>query len=351
MLDKAEVADKGIKDLTQPTLEAIINRGTCICGLKFDEHPEAVAHIKNEMSFCPPESIGNAIRNYMDNLRSSNRSASQSFESIESRYGEIYRAKNRIQNYHDDIDDISEQIKGKEDMRQNEKDLQDAKRMLKDLSGKRDHLIREDESKKSEVDRYQKIYDQVAVVSDKNKKTMHYIRYGEAIYDWLTESYASKEGEVRTTLEDRVNGIFERMYHGRRRVMIDTRYQVELLTSISEDTEKQTGESKGLNCVKNFAFIAGLVSMAKDKIVSKAGDEEFDLSSESYPLVMDAPFSYADQIHIANISRVLPEIADQVVMFVMDKDWKYAEPVLRDRVGYHYELVQHSENYSELKEV
>ena len=31
---------------------------------------------------------------------------------------------------------------------------------------------------------------------------------------------------------------------------------------------------------------------------------------------MDAPFSNADETHTANISKVLPEIAEQVIMFV-----------------------------------
>ena len=91
--------------------------------------------------------------------------------------------------------------------------------------------------------------------------------------------------------------------------------------------------------------------MAKEKIISKAGEQEFDLSSEPYPLVMDAPFSNADETHTSNISKVLPEVAEQVIMFVMQKDWRYAEPVIADRVGSSYRLLKHSEEFSELKGV
>mgnify|MGYP001014793449 FL=1 len=90
-------------------------------------------------------------------------------------------------------------------------------------------------------------------------------------------------------------------------------------------------------------------ALAKDKIVSNAGEEEFDLSSEPYPLVMDAPFSNADETHISNISRVLPEVAEQVIMFVMKKDWRYAEPVMSTRVGAQYTLNKLSEQHSVLK--
>ena len=106
------------------------------------------------------------------------------------------------------------------------------------------------------------------------------------------------------------------------------------------------GESEGSNRVKNFAFIAGLVALAKGKIVTDSSENGINLSSEPYPLVMDAPFSNADETHTANISKVLPQIAEQVIM--MQKDWNYAEPVMSDRVGQRYHLNKISETYTKL---
>ena len=63
---------------------------------------------------------------------------------------------------------------------------------------------------------------------------------------------------------------------------------------------------------------------------------------------MDAPFSNADETHTANISKVLPEIAEQVIMFVMQKDWNYAEPVMNEKVGQRYHLNKISETLTRL---
>ena len=73
------------------------------------------------------------------------------------------------------------------------------------------------------------------------------------------------------------------------------------------------------------------------------------LGSEPYPLVMDAPFSNADETHTTNISKVLPEVAEQVIMFVMQKDWNYAERVMNDRVGCRYRLEKESETCTYLR--
>lgn len=187
----------------------------------------------------------------------------------------------------------------------------------------------------------------ITAVSDKNRQAMELMAYAEAIREWLEETYREKELTIREDLETKVNEIFERMYHGHRRVAINAKYHVELLTTVA-DKEIAAGESEGSNRVKNFAFIAGLVALAKGKIVTDSSENGINLSSEPYPLVMDAPFSNADETHTANISKVLPEIAEQVIMFVMQKDWNYAEPVMSDHVGQRYHLNKISETYTRL---
>lgn len=346
-LKEVKVDDKGVRDLTKPTIMELIKRGRCVCGREIVEGNDAYQHLMAELAYVPPESIGNTVRHYREKLSSFSRPADRTYESLDQRYHEIFRAKTRIQEWEDELLEISDQIKGKENMKQYEAELSDIKGRLRDLNTKKDRLNREDGVQKGDIDRYKKVYDSLVAVSGKNKQAMILIEYAEQIREWLAETYKEKELVIREDLEGKVNEIFERMYHGHRRVAIDSKYRVSLLTTIA-DQEIAAGESEGSNRVKNFAFIAGLVSLAKGKIVSDGTDNGINLSSEPYPLVMDAPFSNADETHTANISKVLPEIAEQVIMFVMQKDWNYAEPVMRDRVGKKYHLNKISETHTEL---
>ena len=343
-----KIDDKGVRDLTAPTILELLKRGRCICGTELCEGNDAYNHLMEELNYVPPESIGNTVRHFREKLSSFSRNADYTFESLTSRYQEIYRSKARIQEWEDELADISVQIKGKDNMKQYETELIDVKSRLRDLNAKKERLIRDDATLKSEIERYKKVYDSLIAVSGKNKETMLLIKYAEEILDWLSSTYKEKESFIREALETKVNNIFEQMYHGHRRVSIDQKYQVTLLTTI-EDKEVAAGESEGSNRVKSFAFIAGLVALAKEKLIANAGEEGFNLSSEPYPLVMDAPFSNADETHTANISKVLPEIAEQVIMFVMQKDWRYAEPVMATRVGKQYELKKLSETHTVLQ--
>ena len=343
-----KIDDKGVRDLTAPTILELLKRGRCICGAELCEGNDAYKHLMEELNYVPPESIGNTVRHYREKLNSFSRNAEHTYESLTSRYQAIYRYKARIQEWDDELADISVQIQGKENMKQYESELIDVKNRLKDLNAKKERLIRDDATLKSQIESYKKAYDSLIAVSGKNKETMLLIQYAEEILEWLSSTYKEKEAYIREALEAKVNRIFEQMYHGHRRVSIDQRYQVTLLTTI-EDKEVAAGESEGSNRVKSFAFIAGLVALAKEKIIANAGDEGFNLSSEPYPLVMDAPFSNTDETHTTNISKVLPEIAEQVIMFVMKKDWQYAEKVMLSRVNKQYQLNKLSETHTELK--
>ena len=341
-LKEVKVDDKGIRDLTKPTIMELIKRGRCICGQEIRDGNEAYQHLMAELAYVPPESIGNTVRHYRERLSSFSRPAELIYSSLDERYRAILRSKSLIQEWEDEHQTIGTQISGKENMRRYEQELADIRVRLRDIHAKKDRLNRDDGALKSDIDRCKKLYDSLTAVSEKNRQAMELIAYAEEIKGWLEETYKDKELTIREDLEAKVNEIFERMYHGHRRVTIDAKYHVELLTTVS-DREIAAGESEGSNRVKNFAFIAGLVAMAKEKIITDSSENGINLSSEPYPLVMDAPFSNADETHTANISKVLPEIAEQVIMFVMQKDWNYAEPVMNDRVGKRYHLNKDSE--------
>jgi DNA sulfur modification protein DndD len=61
--------------------------------------------------------------------------------------------------------------------------------------------------------------------------------------------------------------------------------------------------------------------------------EDSTLASEPYPLVMDAPLSAFDKTRIKTVCTVLPEIAEQVIIFIKDTDGELAEKYMNDCIG------------------
>ena len=355
-LANANVDDKGIRDMTEASIRDIIKRGRCICGAPIvtDKNGgvgnDAYYHIMQEMKYLPPAHIGTAIRNFKQLLETDRRSVAQFYQISEQQYKEIQKHRNTIAQLEDDISRIDESIFGKENMSSYEGDMNRIKSDIKRMNEKKERCNRDIGACIAAIDSAQKEYDGLVSASERNKRLIIYLAYAERICAWIDEAYAEKEQELRVRLQERVNQIFSRMYHGERRVQIDKQYHVTLFANLN-GKEVITGESEGLKRVKNFAFIAGLVDLAKEKAsLGHNASDTISWENEAYPLVMDAPFSNADETHIKNISGVLPEVANQVIMFVMEKDWQYAEPVMAAHVGKSCKLMKKTESHTEIVE-
>ena len=353
-LKNAKIDDKGIREMTATSIHDLIKRGRCICGAKIvvsadgKTGNETYLHILDELKYLPPEHLGTAIRNYKNIIDSDEKSCSQFFPTINEKYKNILKLRKRKSEIEEQIDKIDTSISGKEDMSSYEMELDTVKEDIRRFRYTIATCNQSIGSDISEIESLQKKVDGLIVSSENNKKLMRYIAYAEKICEWIDNVYDKKETEIRNQLEEKVNFTFGKMYHGERIVKIDDQYHVTLLSNVN-GKEMITGESEGLKRVKNFAFISGLVDLAKEKASIGSGKNKISWENEPYPLVMDAPFSNADEIHIQNISSVLPEVANQVIMFVMNKDWQYAKKVLETRVGKYCELVQKTESFTEIK--
>lgn len=347
-LEQAQVDDKGGSDVTVNTIKELIKNGICLCGAEIREGNAAYKHLIEQIKYVPPEAIGTTIKNFKKDIKMYDRNNvnNRFYDTLQSRIKKILQLKKNIEDWEEEVSAIEQQIEGKEDARSYQIQLNDVNTRLNAKRNEESKAIAKIAEADSRKERFKKVYDQLIAKSDKGREIKRYLAYAIRIQQWIQEYYKSEEKKIRQELEEHVNTIFQRMYHGERQLEINEKYQTVLYTIIPETNEKViSGESEGLIRVKNFAFIAGLVDLAKNKVL-KVGENK--LENEPYPLVLDAPFSNADEEHIKNISRELPKVAEQVIMFVMQKDWRYAETVILDRVNKTYTLEKHSDTYSSI---
>jgi DNA sulfur modification protein DndD len=177
------------------------------------------------------------------------------------------------------------------------------------------------------------------------QKQVLYFKYAEAALKNMQNGYTKKEKEYKQKLGEYTQRFFDEMYTGTRKLRINDKYKIEVETDI-RGRRAVTDTSPGLETVKNFAFIAALVQLAKEK----AAEKSCEGVCEPYPLVLDAPFSQADEKHIPKISKLISEVAEQIILVIMEKDWNYAAPSLEGKVGKRYVIKKESEVISYLSE-
>lgn len=328
-LEDVKDAVEIVPGMEQASIDYLIHRARCICGTHLDPGSVPYQKVMAERTKLPPENLGSAAMNYKNKAEGFLAGNDSYLPTIENRFIELRRIKRTIGELQDDLNKQSALILDDTDAKEVEKKRRDAHNQFLEAKADYEQASQHIGSCKENIKNCENAIEKYAKSSKKNERIARMITYSKAVYDWLDETYQSKEKTVRFELQRRVNDNFKKMYHGDRSIMIDDKYRVAY-------SDIKTEESDGLKAVKSFAFIAGLVSMAKDKILD---DQDLKLGQE-YPLVMDAPFSNVDEIHIDNICHILPHTANQIVMAVMKKDWDYAVGNLDQFVGKSFSIAK-----------
>lgn len=330
MLDNASEDTESVPEMTAASIDYILKRKVCICGTCISEGSAAERNLLAEKAKQPPESIGSLVRRYREQAMDYISSSDDYYASIESKFSTL-RSDQRERGFRiDERAALDESLKGAKDVAALEKQYQDAEKRAKDFERQKSSLLESIGACKKDIANYEKALESYGKANAKNAKIALNIEYAQAVFDWVSEAYKSRESSVRAKLEEKVNSNFGLMYHGSRTITIDEKYRVKYIDVTTE-------ESDGLKAVKSFAFVSGLVDLAKEALSSEMS-KEADIGPQYYPLVMDAPFSNVDETHIRNISQILPASAEQVIIAVMQKDWEPAAEIMNSVVGKSYRI-------------
>jgi DNA sulfur modification protein DndD len=182
------------------------------------------------------------------------------------------------------------------------------------------------------------------LLDDKNRAVETYIAYAEYMYEKLSGIYAEKEASVRHNLEKAINEIFESIFGGDFYLTLDEKYnvRVDARTEIEFGDNVEASTSQSISVI--FAFIAGIIILAR---AAEDGSENL-ISSEPYPLVMDAPLSAFDTKRIKTVCTTLPQIAEQVIIFIKDTDGILAEEHMGGKIGVRKEFRKKSTFQTEI---
>ena len=352
VLSDANTDTEGIPKMHSDSIDFILKRGRCICGADLCNNTDAIEHIKDEQSLLPPQHIGTTIHDFKSDCSHYMRDIDGFAKLIMDDYIRIRENANQIDEKKSQMEELSKELIGDIDVGKFESESIENANQLKAKKELALQLASEIGATKNQIQSLEATLNSLTLSTEKNRRVSRYIAYATEIYKWFKESYDEKEKAVKNELYSSINSLFSQMYHGNRIVEVDDNYRISLkVRSSASSSLLRPDTSPGLDTVKNFAFIAGIVDLARKKAKSSSDfiDDSVEYSTEPYPIVMDAPFSNADETHIARISKVLPQVAEQVILVVMNKDWEYAKTNMSDKVGTVYQIVKQSEIESVLK--
>lgn len=327
-----DFAGKDIPYMHAKTIEYLLKQGVCICGTHLDEGSVPYAKVKSLIDFLPPQSISSTISDFKKEAKRRARSQQNLYSQVKNNLAIISQQDEEITDIQDDLHNIEGKLSSgdvRAIVRAINAEIQLCDQTAKRCSDERDSILLKKGGYEKDAERADTERRNLTLLDDKNKKIEIYKAYAERIYEELLDVYASSEAEIRRKLEFTINDIFKQIYEGGLSLTIDEKYHISVYAN-DYDGDVETSTAQSISVI--FAFITGIIKMARDN--RNATDENAKLlSSEPYPLVMDAPLSAFDKRRIKTVCEALPSIAEQVIIFIKDTDGELAEKYMGDKIG------------------
>lgn len=331
-LSEKDFTSKDIPFMHTKTIEYLLKQKMCICGTHLDEGSVPYNKVKELTQFLPPQSISTTISDFKKEAKRRANAHQDVYDQIKANLAVISQLDEELTDLQDELHIIEGKLSG-DDVRSKVKainsEIQLCDRIIRESSAEKEKLLVKKGGYESEAERADTERRNLTLLDEKNKKIEIYKAYAERIYRELLEVYETSEAEIRMKLETTINDIFKQIYEGGLYLTIDEKYHISVYAN-DYDRDVETSTAQSISVI--FAFITGIIKLARDN--RNATDENAKLlSSEPYPLVMDAPLSAFDKRRIKTVCEALPNIAEQVIIFIKDTDGELAEEYMGDKIG------------------
>lgn len=332
LLSEEDLTGKDIPYMHTKTIEYLIKQKICICGTHLDEGSVPYNKVMELINFLPPQSISTTVSDFKKEAKRRAGSSKDVVSGVQDNLAVISSQDDEITEKLDDIQRIDKKLSGgdvREKVRSINAEIRICDQTIAKCEAEKQQCDRKIGSYQTERDRADTERRNLALLDERNRKIEIYKAYAERIYSELLEVYTTSEAKIRAQLQDIINDIFKQIYEGGLYLTIDERYHISVYANDYEgDVETSTAQSISVI----FAFITGIIKMARENR-NAADDDAKLLSSEPYPLVMDAPLSSFDKRRIKTVCEALPKTAEQVIIFIKDTDGELAEEYMGDKIG------------------
>lgn len=343
-----EKINKGVPSVDDKTIKFILERKECLCGTKFETGDDVFQTLCELLEYVPPKDLGTYISQFDNECHVRTEGEFTFVDDIGNAYRDFAEAEDSVMTADRALSSALAYLASinNVDVKHLRKNLDaaniDVRRAAEKLGVARRQKIdaeREIETLQTEIASY-------SVKNAKNREVSECLQYVDYIYDFLNVFYSSHEAEARNELKDAVNKYFTAMYDGEMHLELDENYGVTVkVDEINERTEAwKTSSGQTLGII--LAFILGILDIAKKTKKSEDGL----MKGDTYPLVMDAPLSDFDKTRIDAICKLLPEVAEQVIIIIKDTDGDLAEEHMQGKIGRRYSIEHVTDYESVIKE-
>lgn len=323
-----EMREQGVipSELNDSYIDSLLEAEECICGRPLEPGTEHYHQIEVMKGDSVAEGVEQSALRIISHLNQFSEMQSSFFENIDEIIEERKSLYDDIDDLDEKIDEVSSELQGMDQTTESGESVKDleAKRARKEeekeeLISERGRIEQRIEDKKEEIS---VLEDEIDVQRDETEETnlaKRRRKAAELVGSELDEAFQDLKDKVRKLSNKKIRETFGSIASKDLTAEITTDFELKIWQNVGGEkveVDKSTGERQ----IASLAFIGSLVAIARQRYEADSNSEYF--TGGIYPLVMDSPFGALDMDHRREVSRVIPELANQVVVFATDSQWE-----------------------------
>lgn len=263
------------------------------------------------------------------------------WEEVDREQAGINQLRQSISQIEADLDNIQERLRKdpSEEIRNLQKRLDEIEEKITDLTLEQGANQQQIANYKTEIESLNKQITRQKFNEERQALAQRRIVATQDAIDRLNLVKARQEQQFRLQLEKRVQEIFSEISFTPYIPKISDKYEL-MLVEKTAGTEAPVAASTGENQILSLSFIGGIIDRVREWSQRKM---LMVPDTSTLPIVMDSPFGSLDVINRRQIAKIIPKLANQLVVLVTKTQWRgEVEAEIAERIGREYILVYYS---------
>lgn len=344
VLQEIDLKGKDIPGVTVDTIDYLLEEGKCICGEEITEGKPAYENLIKLKKMVPPEMLGGAAGKLQDTLDGWQKQSSDMVENIKTKADRFTIAQDEITDLLAKKETLERTMDRKTNLGPTRDKNGEAKKRLYSLTQQKATLEARIKAQKDSRESKTNQLDSVAQKDRENISIYRAIAYAEALYERASRLAANRQTAILDDLNEIIKENFQRMFNDHEKyAQIENDYRIHVYYHKLGDFSNYEEEnlSNGEIIAINFVFIVSILELANKYKQQEMDDDGYEMKNaiQGIPLVLDGPFSALSNENTGLIANQMPKFAEQVIIFMLDKDWeasgldKYTKPEFCYRVA------------------
>lgn len=326
-LDRLRERGQIPSEVSNQFIDGLLEDGECICGRPLEPGTEHYHEVESYRSDSVAEGFDQAAIRIISHLSQLESEQEEYFDTIDELLSERSELRDREQKIAEEVSEISAQLEGIDtvdpETGETPAELESARdKKAEALESAKADIVRYDvklEEVEEELQAINSKIDDARQEAEEAELARKRMRAAESVRRQLEASFDDLQTRVRNWSNTLVEETFDEIATKEYRAEITDEFELRIKDQV-QDEYLEVEKSRGERQIASLTFIGSLVNIARERYESSSDSEYF--SGGIYPIVMDSPFGALDDDHRRQVSRVIPRMAEQVVVLVTDSQWR-----------------------------